>query len=88
VLFRHRSWVPVPFVLLLMLFHGELDFTRSVVAAGLLALGEGWRIWAVAVAGTGTRRRGRRVRCLITGGPFGCHRNPLYAGNFLIWMAV
>ena len=88
MLFRNRSWLPVPFVLILLVAPGSITPLRSLLAAVLLAAGEGWRLWAVAAAGTVTRRRGRRVQTLVTHGPFALHRNPLYAGNFTIWMGV
>jgi protein-S-isoprenylcysteine O-methyltransferase Ste14 len=40
----------------------------------------------VAAAGTVTRRRSRDVQRLVTYGIFRWVRNPLYVGNFLIWM--
>jgi len=88
VLFRNRSWLPVPFVLVLLLAPGSITITRSVVAACLIALGQGWRLLAVAVAGAVTRRRGRRVQELVSNGPFAWHRNPLYVGNLILWMGV
>lgn len=88
VLFRNRSWLPVPFVLVLLLAPGSVTLTRSILALAIVALGEGWRLWAVAAAGTVTRRRGRKVQTLVSHGPFALHRNPLYAGNFVIWMGV
>lgn len=88
MLFRKRSWLPVPFVLVLLLVPGSITIPRAVTAACLIALGEGWRLWAVAVAGTVTRRRGRPVQELASSGPFAWHRNPLYAGNFIIWIGV
>jgi len=33
-----------------------------------------------------TRRRSRNVQRLVTYGPFAWSRNPLYNGNFLVWM--
>lgn len=64
--------------------------TSRTVGAGLLlmALGEAWRLWGVATAGTVTRRRSREVQTLVSHGPFAWSRNPLYVGNFLIWMGV
>jgi protein-S-isoprenylcysteine O-methyltransferase Ste14 len=88
ILFRKRSWLPVPLLLVLVVLHGDITPAATLAAGVLLVLGESWRLWAVAVAGTGTRRRGRRVRCLVKDGPFARHRNPLYAGTFLIWMGV
>ena len=52
----------------------------------LIALGESIRLAGVAAAGTVTRRRSRTVQRLVTYGIFAWMRNPLYVGNFLIWM--
>jgi protein-S-isoprenylcysteine O-methyltransferase Ste14 len=57
-----------------------------VIGLALVVMGEGWRLWGVAAAGTTTRRRSRNVSRLVTYGPFAWSRNPLYNGNFLIWM--
>jgi protein-S-isoprenylcysteine O-methyltransferase Ste14 len=57
-----------------------------IVGALLVAAGEAVRISGVAAAGTVTRRRSREVQRLVTYGVFGWVRNPLYVGNFLIWM--
>lgn len=62
---------------------------RTTVAGLLLmTLGEAWRIWGVATAGNCTRRRTREVSGLVTHGPFAWSRNPLYNGNFFVWMGV
>lgn len=57
-----------------------------VIGIALVVVGEAWRLWGVAAAGTSTRRRSRNVNRLVTYGPFAWSRNPLYNGNFLIWM--
>ena len=57
-----------------------------VIGLSLVLVGEAWRLWGVAAAGTSTRRRSRDVNRLVTYGPFAWSRNPLYNGNFLIWM--
>lgn len=57
-----------------------------VIGLALVVIGEGWRLWGVAAAGTTTRRRSRNVQRLVTYGPFAWSRNPLYNGNFLIWI--
>ena len=56
------------------------------MAAVAIALGELIRMAGVAAAGTVTRRRSRAVQRLVTYGVFGWMRNPLYVGNFLIWI--
>ncbi len=58
------------------------------IAAALMLVGEAWRLWGVATAGTVTRRRSRNVQKLVSHGPFAWSRNPLYNGNFLIWMGI
>lgn len=52
----------------------------------LIALGESFRLAGVAAAGTTTRRRSRRVQRLVTYGIFSWTRNPLYIGNFFVWI--
>jgi protein-S-isoprenylcysteine O-methyltransferase Ste14 len=86
VLFRHRGWLPVPFLLVPLLARGTSSATNWVVGFVLIALGEAIRLAGVAAAGTVTRRRSRTVQRLVTYGIFAWMRNPLYVGNFLIWM--
>jgi steroid 5-alpha reductase family enzyme len=59
---------------------------RWEVGLALIAIGELIRIAGVAAAGTVTRRRSRNVQRLVTYGIFAWVRNPLYIGNFLVWM--
>lgn len=86
VLFRNRGWLPVPFVLVPLLVPGRLSTAQWVWGAVVIALGEAIRMAGVAAAGTVTRRRSRDVQRLVTYGIFGWVRNPLYIGNFVIWM--
>src|SRR3954466_6305486 len=86
VLFRHRGWLPVPFLLIPLLAPGNADAMNWILAVILIAFGETIRLAGVAAAGTVTRRRSRTVQRLVTYGIFAWMRNPLYVGNFLIWM--
>ncbi len=86
VLFRNRSWLPVPFLLVALLAPAHPTATNWIAGAVLIALGEWIRLAGVAAAGTVTRRRSRDVQRLVTYGIFQLVRNPLYVGNFLIWM--
>lgn len=86
ILFRHRGWLPVPFLLVPLLAHGTPDAMNWLLGLLLIALGEMIRLAGVAAAGTVTRRRSRTVQRLVTYGIFSWMRNPLYVGNFLIWM--
>src|SRR5207302_2717906 len=82
VLFRHRGWLPVPFLLVPLLAHGTPDAMNWLLGFVLIALGEAVRLAGVAAAGTVTRRRSRTVQRLVTYGIFAWMRNPLYVGNF------
>jgi protein-S-isoprenylcysteine O-methyltransferase Ste14 len=86
VLFRHRGWLPVPFLLVPLLARGVMEPLNWIVGFVLIFLGEAIRLSGVAAAGTVTRRRSRTVQRLVTHGVFAWMRNPLYVGNFLIWI--
>src|SRR5579862_3561876 len=85
-LFRRRSWLPVPFVLVALLVPAHIGAANWIAGAISIAIGEAIRLAGVAAAGTVTRRRSRDVQRLVTYGIFRWVRNPLYVGNFLIWM--
>jgi protein-S-isoprenylcysteine O-methyltransferase Ste14 len=86
VLFRHRGWLPVPFLLVPLFANGHADEMNWILGFVLIIIGEAIRLAGVAAAGTVTRRRSRTVQRLVTYGIFAWMRNPLYVGNFLIWM--
>ena len=83
---RHRGWLPVPFLLVPLLARGAMGPRNWIIGFALIVLGEAIRLAGVAAAGTVTRRRSRTVQRLVTYGIFAWMRNPLYVGNFLIWM--
>jgi protein-S-isoprenylcysteine O-methyltransferase Ste14 len=86
VLFRNRGWLPLLFIGIPLVLPGTTSPRRWIVGGVLLVLGEAFRLWGVAAAGTTTRRRSRNVQRLVTHGAFAWSRNPLYNGNFLVWM--
>ncbi|HVD59955.1 MAG TPA: isoprenylcysteine carboxylmethyltransferase family protein [Gemmatimonadaceae bacterium] len=86
VLFRNRGWLPVVFLAVPLLLPGTTSWRRWIMGALLIIAGEAFRLAGVAAAGTTTRRRSRNVSELVTHGAFAWSRNPLYNGNFLIWM--
>ncbi len=86
VLFRNRGWLPVLFLGVPLLAPGSTTPARWLIGAVLIIAGEAIRLAGVAAAGTVTRRRSRNVQRLVTYGAFAWSRNPLYNGNFLIWM--
>ena len=93
VLFRNRGWLPV-FFLAVPLFwpvgadewHARMTPLNWTIGLLLVLGGEAIRLAGVAAAGTVTRRRSRAVQRLVTYGAFAWSRNPLYNGNFLIWI--
>src|ERR1019366_2809882 len=84
-LFRHRGFLPVPFIVVPFAWHGVMAPSSWAFGAIFVAFGETVRLWGVAAAGAETRRRSRAVTRLVTHGPFAWMRNPLYVGNFFIW---
>lgn len=83
-LFRNRGWLPAPLVL------AAIVIGPRVWAPGLLlmAVGEGLRLWAVGHIGRVSRTRGAEVGALVTTGPYGRTRNPLYLGNQLLFAGL
>jgi protein-S-isoprenylcysteine O-methyltransferase Ste14 len=87
-LFRHRTVIPLPLALAVLLLPSPAsDESSAVVLAGigLVALGEGIRLWGVRHIGAISRTRSSRLGPLIASGPFAFVRNPLYIGNITLW---
>ena len=85
-LFRHRGWLPLLFLGIPLVSPGITSPARWLIGGALIAIGEAIRLAGIAAAGTVTRRRSRNVQRLVTYGIFAWSRNPLYNGNFLVWM--
>jgi protein-S-isoprenylcysteine O-methyltransferase Ste14 len=66
----------------------RLDLLGNIGGMASLALGGLLRIWAVSHAGRHTRSRTLKAPLLITAGPYGIVRNPIYLGNFLIGLGL
>jgi protein-S-isoprenylcysteine O-methyltransferase Ste14 len=86
VLFRNRGWLPLLFLGIPLVLPGTTSPRRWIIGGILIIAGELFRLAGVAAAGTTTRRRSRNVQKLVTHGAFAWSRNPLYNGNFLVWM--
>jgi protein-S-isoprenylcysteine O-methyltransferase Ste14 len=85
-LFKNRGWLPILFIGVPLLVPGHAAPERWVIGGVLILIGELIRLAGVAAAGTTTRRRSRNVERLVTYGIFAWSRNPLYNGNFLVWI--
>jgi protein-S-isoprenylcysteine O-methyltransferase Ste14 len=86
-LFRHRTWLPLPIVAVLMIVPSPGASLIAVLAGAVtVATGEAVRLWAVRQIGVISRTRSDRLGPLVRSGPFGLVRNPLYVGNLLLWI--
>jgi protein-S-isoprenylcysteine O-methyltransferase Ste14 len=87
-IFEMRSYTPIPF-LLVMVIYAEPTVQTLVAGLAIALLGEAIRFWGVAVAGSETRTTGVvGATNLFTDGPFGYVRNPLYVGNILMYLGI
>lgn len=86
VLFRNRGWIPVPFLAVPLLVPGVQAPETWMIGLLMVAIGEFIRLAGVAAAGTVTRRRSRNVQRLVDYGAFAWCRNPLYVGNWMVWL--
>ncbi len=88
ILFKYRSYTPIPFVIVMLIFHNAS--LTSILTGLLIALiGEGFRFWGVSYAGSETRRTNEvGGSYLVISGPFAHLRNPLYLGNILIYTGI
>ncbi len=88
ILFKNRSYTPIPFVILMIVFAAPSPWS---MAGGfiLAAAGELLRAWGVFYAGSETRTTGSvGASKLVTSGPFGYVRNPLYVGNITLYIGI
>jgi len=84
-IFSYRSYTPIPFLIVMVLF--AKPTVLSLIVGFLIALvGELIRFWGVGYAGGETRTTGPVGGSkLVTNGPYAYVRNPLYIGNMLIY---
>lgn len=84
-LFTFRSYTPIPF-LILGLIVGHPTIASLLLGLAVALLGESFRFWGVGHASYETRVTGSvGAPRLVTSGPFGYVRNPLYIGNMLLY---
>ena len=83
--FKYRSYTPIPFLVLVIVFNNA-NIWSLIIGFFVALTGEFIRLWGVSWAGSETRTTGNvGGTFLITSGPFGYVRNPLYAGNILMY---
>jgi protein-S-isoprenylcysteine O-methyltransferase Ste14 len=86
-LFRHRTWLPIPIaVALLVLPRSGTSAALIWLGVAVTSAGEGLRLLAVREIGVISRTRSDRLGPLVASGPFAFTRNPLYLGNIAIWL--
>ncbi len=88
ILFKYRSYTPIPFVIVMLIFHNA-SLTSILTGLVIALIGEGFRFWGVSYAGSETRRTNEvGGSYLVISGPFAHLRNPLYLGNILIYTGI
>jgi protein-S-isoprenylcysteine O-methyltransferase Ste14 len=87
-MFRYRSYTPIPFLILMIVFAASTAWSL-LIGLVILLLGEAIRFWGVSIAGAETRTTGAvGGTYLITTGPFAYVRNPLYVGNMTMYAGL
>lgn len=87
-LFTYRSYTPLPFLALGLIF-GHPTVTSLVIGALIALVGEAIRFWGVGHASSETRVTGTVGGSrLVVSGPFAYVRNPLYVGNILMYTGL
>ncbi|GMR25166.1 MAG: hypothetical protein BMS9Abin39_0446 [Ignavibacteria bacterium] len=86
--FNLRSYTPIPFLILMVIF-AEPNIISLIVGFTIALLGELIRFLGVSWAGSETRTTGDvGGTYLIISGPFAFVRNPLYLGNILLYTGI
>jgi len=88
LIFKYRSYTPIPFLIVMVLF-AQPTFGTLISGLCIVCVGEWIRFWGVSIAGSETRTTGTvGGTYLITNGPFAYFRNPLYVGNMLLYAGL
>jgi protein-S-isoprenylcysteine O-methyltransferase Ste14 len=87
-IFKYRSYTPLPFILLMLIFQ-EATVITILIGFVIVLFGEFFRLWGVCYAGSETRTTdGVGGTYLVVSGAFAYVRNPLYLGNMLMYLGV
>jgi len=88
IAFKYRSYTPIPFLVLMLIFQESTPLTL-IIGFVVALVGELIRFWGVSWAGSETRSTGGvGGTFLIISGPFAHVRNPLYFGNILLYLGL
>lgn len=88
IAFKYRSYTPIPFLILMLIFQQSTPLSL-IVGFAIALIGELIRFWGVSWAGSETRSTGGvGGTFLIISGPFAYVRNPLYVGNILMYLGL
>ena len=88
LLFKNRSYTPLPFLVIMVIF-AEPTIISILVGFVIALCGELLRFWGVCYIGSESRTTGKvgGTRLMVSG-PFALVRNPLYVGNILIYSGI
>jgi protein-S-isoprenylcysteine O-methyltransferase Ste14 len=86
-LYRYRSLTPIPFVVFLLVFSTP-SVISFIIGFIITVGGEVLRFFSVGYTGLTTRSKNVQTDVLVTNGPYGYVRNPIYLGNFLLSLGV
>lgn len=85
-LFKWRSLTPLPFLIVCTIW-GRFSLLTFTVGLSLILFGEVIRTWAAGHLGPLSRSTDTaRAERLVTTGPYGHVRNPMYSANILIYL--
>jgi protein-S-isoprenylcysteine O-methyltransferase Ste14 len=88
IFFKYRSYTPIPFLLLMVIFAAP-SIISMVIGFAIAISGELIRFLGVSWAGSETRTTGGvGGTYLVISGPFAFVRNPLYVGNILLYTGI